>query len=475
MDFTDLSIIGHYKGGQFLSDVSYSQIAISSIQVIVTRGMAGAALSAFCSTAYGAKNFKLVGIYLQVGLVFCSMAALILAPLWIWGGNILHGLIGASHMTDDAAFLVDEFLRLSLIWILPSAWQSCFNTYLMSQSIIYPQMICAIIGCCCNIGFNFLFVYDAGVGYAGSPLATGVTRWLVLCATVAIVHQQGLLAKNGTWGGWSLQEATKPSRAKEYLVQALPLALGGMLEEYMFQTIAVFAGQLGADAVGTHNATMTTISLLSSAFYSVGGATATRIGHHLGNRNIDGARCVIKMACLATLGWGAMVALGLTIFGDDVGALYSSDHKVWKLANEISSVVATGYLALAIFSVLIAVLESTGKGPRIAICFIVGTWFVGVPLSRFLSYSVNPDALSWWPGRVSADTGPDDYGLGLLGLWLGILAGYSTTMALAGAFASCGSWKQIVEDAARRAEVSDGDARDVPIADEDRLSLQPVA
>jgi len=56
------------------------------------------ALRTFCSQAYGAGNYHMVGVFVQRGVVVTSTASLPLALLFFFGGNILHE-IGLPHST----------------------------------------------------------------------------------------------------------------------------------------------------------------------------------------------------------------------------------------------------------------------------------------------------------------------------------------------------------------------------------------
>ncbi|CAE8610582.1 unnamed protein product [Polarella glacialis] len=453
MELTDVSILGHYHGGVYLASSSYASIVLQSVMVIVVRGMGGNALNAFCSSAYGAGNYKLLGLYLQIALFSCTCVALCLAPIWIWGGNILSGLVGHDQVQPSDAQDINLFLRISLLWILPLSWTSCLNSFLVSQRVVLPQTIIFMTGLLLNFGINFLLICGFGLGYPGSPLATAFSRWFVLLALVALVRSKRVKLQPGVWDGWDLKGACQRPRVATYLKQALPTALSGMIEEYQLQTIAVFAGQLGPQVVATHNATLILFLVLCGTMWAISQATSTRIGHHLGSSNLPGVKRVIRLASIAAALWGLLVSVVITSLHRYLGDIYSSKLEVQLLAQEISSLAGMAYFLLAIFYVSMSILTSSCRQGWIVAAFVAGAWGVSVPVGRYLAFFADPDWFSWYPARLDWDIGLHGEGAGLLGLWLGLVCGYAVTTLVA-VFGVCRSdWPKLMAAAVSRAEL----------------------
>lgn len=451
MDLTDLSVLGHYAGSIYLSDVAYAQIMISMVMVFITRGMAGSTVNVLCSTAYGARNFRLVGIFMQLSILVCSLTALLLGVTWVWGGDVLRQIVGRENISQQDARNIDAFLRISLLWMLPLACSSVMSGFLLAQKVVRPQMCIMVIALLFNAGSNYLMVYGLGIGYLGSPLSTVLSRCFVCAALACYIFFSPIVRENGTWPGWQLRECLKRHRVAEFFKQAIPTAVGSAVEEFQIQLVAIFAGSIGPAAVTTHNCTLSFFLALSCAMWAIQSATSTRLGHHLGNSDLAAVRRVLKVAVTATLAWAAVVALAFLVARHEIGSIYSSKVQVQQLAAEIATVVAVGYFVLAGFYVIVAVLVATGQPKWFAIAFVIGGWCVALPLAYTLAFLVDEELADWWPGRLAWDTGPRG-GLGLLGLWFGLAIGYFVTMLISGAAAYRTDWQRVALEASARAE-----------------------
>eukprot|EP00931_Biecheleriopsis_adriatica_P079725 TRINITY_DN53085_c0_g1_i1.p1 TRINITY_DN53085_c0_g1~~TRINITY_DN53085_c0_g1_i1.p1 ORF type:complete len:521 (-),score=59.37 TRINITY_DN53085_c0_g1_i1:215-1693(-) len=458
MELTDTSMVGHLNGGVYLSSVSYSQIVIMSVMVIVQRGMGGNVVSSLCATAYGAGNYKLIGLWAQIAAAWCALISILLMPTWIWGGNILTAVVGNDHIDDATVERINLFLRISIVWMLPMCWISCLNSFLLSQKIVYPQMFMMLSGLLMNLGTNALFIYGFGWGYVGSPIATSCSRWFVFLGLLAIVNCTSFVQlAPGAWTRCSRpKELFEGVRMKMYLSQALPSALTGVVEEYQLQTVAVFAGKIGPEAVSTHNATLVLFLFLCGTMWAISAATSTRIGHHLGRGDQTALKRVITLASVASATWGLLVSVLLTTLRQCAGELYSSKAEVDELTAEIYTLVGPAFFLMSIFYVSMSVLTASFRQIWIVSSFVIGAWGVSVPLAYALSFRLDATILNFWPGRVSWDTGPGGEGLGLLGIWMGLAVGYAVTTSLALVGVCRSDWPTIIVQAAQRSQARDG-------------------
>ena len=405
------------------------------------------------STAYGAKNYRLMGYWLILTMVVVTLACLPVGASWFFAGDIMRAFIGEETMTPELQKLTNQFGALSTIGLLPLQWYTCLNNFLVSQKIVLPQLFVGLLVLASNVGFNFLFIYGlpaagwGGLGFAGSPLATAASRWLSCLLAFTYVYCSGLhrlafppsdnsaTANDGSDGSAAsvCRESFRCRRIVEFLKQSWPLALTGLLEDGQLQLVAIFAGHLGKTAIATHNAIFQVFWFLTSMMWGVSASARTRCAHYLGAGDVAGAKRVLKVALGVGGATAAVVAAVFCLGRNSIGHLYSNDAAVLQLTSEVAILVGSAYALLVFFYVVMAALVAQGRSGFVAVAFVIGAWGFSVPLAYVFAFEVKAVK-------------------GLLGLWLGMAVGYAVVTLIAGIALVRGDWEKVAAEAMQRGE-----------------------
>ncbi|EGR34541.1 hypothetical protein IMG5_007780 [Ichthyophthirius multifiliis] len=89
-----------------------------------------------CNIAYSAKNYELVGIFYQRGLLFTGFLCVILAPLLCFSSHIL----GYINIEQQLAYDAGNYVWVCLGSFFASSYYDTTNNYLQSQNVVYPQI-----------------------------------------------------------------------------------------------------------------------------------------------------------------------------------------------------------------------------------------------------------------------------------------------------------------------------------------------
>lgn len=92
------------------------------------------ALDTYISQAYGAKNFKLIGIVFQNCMVICTLLSVPIAIAW-WFTEPLLLLLGQGA---ESSKLAGEFTKWSIPGVLPYLYYRTIMRYLQNQHIMMP-------------------------------------------------------------------------------------------------------------------------------------------------------------------------------------------------------------------------------------------------------------------------------------------------------------------------------------------------
>ena len=190
-----------------LSTTLFNVTGLSLIQGL------NATLETFCGQAWGAENHHLVGIYLQRALALDSLFTLVIILCWRYLSIPALLLIGQT----DAAFnaLVARYLMLLAPGLWFAAVYEAVKRYLAAQGAGHPQAVVSALALALSPLFNWVLIYQVGLGFDGAALAVVAVN-VVLAATLVMyaVVLEGRRVAAGVRGrawskGWSKEAFTE--------------------------------------------------------------------------------------------------------------------------------------------------------------------------------------------------------------------------------------------------------------------------
>ncbi|MGN7799951.1 MATE family efflux transporter [Leifsonia sp. 22587] len=303
------------------------------------------------------------------GCWFALALGVVLAAAGFAAAPFLVGLFGASPSVTAQA---TQYLALSMFGLPAMLLVYAATGLLRGLQDTRTPLAVAVAGFGVNILLNYLFIYVADLGIAGSALGTVAAQWGMVAVYVVIVvrharragasllpHHSGL-GRTARSGGW-LFLRTASLRAAMLL--------------------AVFcATQLGPDELAAFQVTMTVFATLAFALDALAIAAQALIGKGLGEGDLESVRAVLRR-CLQW-GVGAGVVLGLvTIALSPVAAVvFTSDPSVAALLPLSLAIVGVGAPLGGYVFVLDGVLIGAGDARYLALTGLVNV-AVFVPLA----------------------------------------------------------------------------------------------
>lgn len=157
----------------------------------------GSALETLCGQAYGAKQYHMLGIYTQRGMLVLLVVSIFLAFIWFYTDNILI-VLGQDH---DISIEAGKFNQSMIPGLFAYALLQCVNRFFQTQNIVFPMMMSSGISALFHIFLCWLLVYKIQFGIRGAALANAISYWVnVLLLTAYIKFSP---ACSSTWTGFS--------------------------------------------------------------------------------------------------------------------------------------------------------------------------------------------------------------------------------------------------------------------------------
>ncbi|TYI36968.1 hypothetical protein ES332_A03G179300v1 [Gossypium tomentosum] len=156
--------------------LSSSAIAISLAGVTgfsFLLGMA-CALETLCGQAYGAQQYRKLGIHTYTAIFCLILVCIPLSILWLYMGRLLV-FIGQDPLISQEA---GKFI----LWLIPSLFAyATFQPlvrYFQTQSLITPMLICSCASLVVHIPLCWALVFKSGLESIGGAIAISISNWL---------------------------------------------------------------------------------------------------------------------------------------------------------------------------------------------------------------------------------------------------------------------------------------------------------
>ncbi|PSS31607.1 Protein DETOXIFICATION like [Actinidia chinensis var. chinensis] len=384
------SFAGHL-GDLDLAAISIVTTVLIGITIGFLLGMASA-LETLCGQAYGAAQYRMLGIYLQRSWVVLFICSILLLPLFVFATPILK-LIGQSAAVAELSGTV-------ALWLIPM--HLSFTFQLTLTRFLQCQLKTAVIAwvsggaLALHVFVSWFFVYKLRVGIVGTALTLDFSWW------VSVLGLFGYVAFGGcphSWTGFS-----KEAFVGLWEFFKLSVASGVMLslENFYFRVLIIVSGNLknaevALDALSICITIYAWESMIPLGFFA---ATGVRVANELGAGNAEGAKfativCVFTSLLVGLLFWVLIIAIP-----NKLAMIFSSSSSVITMVSELSVLLSFTILLNCIQPVLSGVAVGSGWQALVAFINLGSYYIVGVPLGFILGWLLNFGIEGIWAGMI---------------------------------------------------------------------------
>ncbi|EAS64381.1 MATE family efflux transporter [Photobacterium angustum] len=283
-------------------------------------------------------------------------------------------------------------------------------------SFTIPGMVIGFLGLLANIPLNWIFVYGKfgapELGGIGCGVATAIVYWFMFFALLAYVLINKRLKSVGVFSTFYRPQLKALSRLFKL---GFPVAASLFFEVSLFAVIALLISPLGPNKVASHQIAMNFSSLVYMLPMSIGAAVSIRVGHKMGQQDIDGARIASHCGLIVGTALAICTAIMTVIFREDIAELYTHNPEVIVLAGQLLLLAAIYQCSDAVQVVAAGALRGYKDMRAIFVCTFIAYWLIGLPSGYVLG-------LTNW---IVPAMGPQ-------GFWIGFILGLSAAAVMLG-------------------------------------------
>lgn len=358
------------------------------------------AVGVFVARAYAQKNKVKVALVLYTSLVVTFIfSTLTIAILW-FAPNFLVCL-GQDHIVVGKTV---EYVHM-IIWGLP-ALLSFFAMLEFSSALNHPRIsvIFSALSVPLVILANSIFIYGKfglpAMGIAGIGLSTTLVQWIVILGFYLYNLFHPKLKKYVR----SFQSLFSKKVAKDLLKLGVPVGFTYVLENGMSFAATLMMGQIGTNALASHQITTVVTTVLCRFTMAMGITCAIRVSQKVGAKQYRDVRTTLNVNLLLGTIMAVFMGILLILFSDQIINVFinRSDSEFSNVLMQSHNYIIIGAL-VQLADYYLAILSGALRGLKdtfvpMWIC-LISYWLLGVGLGYILGFVFHLEGIGVWIGQ----------------------------------------------------------------------------
>ncbi|XP_076897008.1 protein DETOXIFICATION 12-like [Bidens hawaiensis] len=413
-------MVGHL--GELSLSSTFIAISLSSVTGFsLILGMSSA-LETLCGQAYGAQQYKKVGVLTYTAMFSLLIVCIPLAIFWRYTGSLLL-LIGQDPSISHEA---GKFIT----WLIPALFACAILQplvrYFQMQSMLMPMLTSSAVALCLHIPLCWTLVYKTGLGNIGAAMSVSVAMWSNAVFLLIYMMYSPSCAK--TRSPISIEVF---HGIKQFFSFAIPSAIMICLEWWSYEFLILLSGLLPNPELETSvlSVCLNTIATLYSIPYGLAAGVSTRVSNELGAGNPQGARVAVKAIMIVAVVETSMVSMIVFLNRHIFGYIFTNEKEVVDYVMKIAPLVCVNIIMDSLQGTLSGVARGVGWQHLGAYANLAAFYLAGIPIAALLGFCTS------FRGE---------------GLWIGILVGATVQVILLSAATICTNYEKQATKARER-------------------------
>lgn len=378
-------------------------------------------VSALVARRRGEKNQRSANQILLVAILFVIVATVVISSACVMWANEIINFCGSAPETHEPAVIYYRIIMGCMIFnvlsmVINAAQRGSGNTMIAMRTNIVSNVV--------NIIANYLLIQGhlgfPALGIAGAAIAT-VFGTVIAC----IMSFASLFRRDGFVSIYYIMEQQiRP--ALEPVISIIKLGFSVFIEQILmrvgFMSTAMMAAKMGTNALAAHQVGMNILGLTFSFGDGMQVAAVALIGRSLGEGSPDKARAYGKTCRMIGLGISCVLAVVYFFGGEWLYHLFFAEQEIVDIGVMIIRIMIIIVLFQVSQVIYMGCLRGAGDTTYTAIASTISVTIIRTSASYFFGFVM---------------------GLGMAGIWMGILADQISRFLFASIRFKQGKWTKI--------------------------------
>lgn len=357
-------------------------------------------VSALVARRRGEKNQRSANQILLVAILFVIVATVVISLACVMWANEIINFCGSAPETHEPAVIYYRIIMGCMIFnvlsmVINAAQRGSGNTMIAMRTNIVSNVV--------NIIANYLLIQGhlgfPALGIAGAAIAT-VFGTVIAC----IMSFASLFRRDGFVSIYYIMEQQiRP--ALEPVISIIKLGFSVFIEQILmrvgFMSTAMMAAKMGTNALAAHQVGMNILGLTFSFGDGMQVAAVALIGRSLGEGSPDKAKAYGKTCRMIGLGISCVLAVVYFFGGEWLYHLFFTEQEIVDIGVMIIRIMIIIVLFQVSQVIYMGCLRGAGDTTYTAIASTISVTIIRTSASYFFGFVM---------------------GLGMAGIWMGILA-----------------------------------------------------
>uniref|UniRef100_A0A0E0R3M8 Protein DETOXIFICATION n=1 Tax=Oryza rufipogon TaxID=4529 RepID=A0A0E0R3M8_ORYRU len=384
------AFIGHI-GATELAAYALVSTVLMRLSVGILIGMASA-LETLCGQSYGAKQYHMLGIYLQRSWIVLFCCAVILLPIYLFTTPLLIALGQDPDISVVAGTISLWYIPIMFSYV----WGLTIQMYLQSQSKNMIVTYLSLLNFGLNLFLSWLMVVKFHLGLAGVMGSMVIACWIPIFGQLAYVFFGGCPQ---TWTGFSSSAFTDLGA-----IIKLSISSGVMLcVELWYNTILVLLTGYMKNAEVALDALSICLNINGwEMMIAIGflAATGVRVANELGAGSARRAKFAIFNVVTTSFLIGFVFFVLFLFFRGSLAYIFTESQEVVDAVADLAPLLAFSILLNSVQPVLSGVAIGSGWQSVVAYVNVASYYLIGIPIGAILGYALGFEVKGIWIGML---------------------------------------------------------------------------
>ncbi|KAL3733212.1 hypothetical protein ACJRO7_022697 [Eucalyptus globulus] len=384
------AFIGHI-GSIELAAYSLVFTVLLRFAIGVLLGMASA-LETLCGQAYGAKQYRMLGVYLQRSWIVLTICSVFLVPLFIFTAPLLKALGQEDKIAEVAGEI--SLCLIPILFAFISSYTCQMFLQAQSKNMIIAYM--AAFSLVFHVSLSWLLTVKYKFGILGAMASAILAYWIPNIGQLGFVMCGGC---RDTWKGFSTL-----AYKDLWPVIKLSLSSGAMLcLELWYNTVLVLLtgnmenAEVSIDALAICLNINGWEMMISLGFLA---AASVRVSNELGRGSARSVKFSIVMLVLTSFTIGFVLFVFFLFLRGRLAYIFTKNDEVANAVADLSPLLAISILLNSIQPVLSGVAVGAGWQSTVAYVNFISYYLVGIPVGVALAYFLSMQVKGVWLGML---------------------------------------------------------------------------